>query len=75
MDRVPKANYSVKVFGGIYNFSSGEQGLVFLAIFVGGLITVPLFFVWLKYGLIPHLNRADFQPELMLVPTFFGSAW
>ena len=38
------------VFGDIYGFNLGQQGLVFLGILVGGLVTVPLFLLWIKKG-------------------------
>lgn len=62
------------VFGEIYGFNSGEQGLVFLAIFVGTVITLPFFLLWLKRYIAPVLAQPDFKPEKIMVPTFFGSA-
>ncbi|KAI9838679.1 MAG: hypothetical protein M1819_004993 [Sarea resinae] len=62
------------VFGEIYGFNLGEQGLAFLGIFVGGVITVPLYLVWVKYGIIPRFTKPTFKPEMVLPPTFFGSA-
>lgn len=62
------------VFGDIYGFSIGQQGLVFLGIFVGGIITVPLFLVWIRYGIIPRFAQPAFKPEMVLPPTFLGSA-
>lgn len=62
------------VFGDIYGFNLGLQGLAFLGIFVGGVITVPLFLVWLRYRLIPRITKPAFKPEMFLPPTFFGSA-
>jgi DHA1 family multidrug resistance protein-like MFS transporter len=62
------------VFGDIYHFSTSQQGLAFLGIFVGGVITVPFFLVWVRYGIIPHFNKPTFKPEMVLPPTFFGSA-
>jgi DHA1 family multidrug resistance protein-like MFS transporter len=61
------------VFGEIYGFDSGQQGLVFLGIFVGGLVTVPLYLIWVKYGIIPRFTKSWFKPEMVLPPTFFGS--
>ncbi|KAK4499012.1 hypothetical protein PRZ48_009524 [Zasmidium cellare] len=63
------------VFGDIYGFSIGLQGLVFIGIFVGGVITLPLFILWIRRGLIPKFDRPDFKPEMMLPPTFFGAVF
>lgn len=63
------------VFGDIYGFSLGLQGLAFLGIFVGGVITVPLFLVWVRYGITPRFTKPTFKPEMVLPPTFFGSAF
>jgi MFS transporter, DHA1 family, multidrug resistance protein len=60
------------VFGDIYGFSLGQQGLVFLGIFVGALITVPLFLVWVRYGIVPRFMKPNFKPEMVLPPTFIG---
>jgi DHA1 family multidrug resistance protein-like MFS transporter len=62
------------VFGDIYHFNLGQQGLVFLGIFVGGVITVPLYLLWVRYGIVPRFNKPTFKPEMVLPPTFFGSA-
>jgi DHA1 family multidrug resistance protein-like MFS transporter len=62
------------VFGDIYGFSLGQQGLVFLGILGGGLLTVPLYLLWVKHGIIPRFTKPDFKPEMVLPPTFFGSA-
>jgi DHA1 family multidrug resistance protein-like MFS transporter len=61
------------VFGDIYGFNSGQQGLVFLGILVGGVITLPLFLLWVKYGIVPRFTKPAFKPEMVLPPTFFGS--
>jgi DHA1 family multidrug resistance protein-like MFS transporter len=62
------------VFGDIYGFDAGQQGLAFLGILIGGLITLPFFLLWVKYGVIPRFARPDFKPEMVLPPTFFGAA-
>ena len=62
------------VFGDIYGFNVEEQGLAFLGILVGAVITLPLFLLWLKRYIVPILAEPDFRPELILTPTFFGSA-
>lgn len=61
------------VFGEIYHFSMGEQGLVFLGLFVATLITLPLFLLWLRLGVVPKITRVGFIPESLLPPTFLGS--
>jgi DHA1 family multidrug resistance protein-like MFS transporter len=61
------------VFGEIYGFDLGQQGLVFLGIFVGGVVTVPCYLLWVKYNIIPKFTKPGFRPEMMLPPTFFGS--
>ncbi|KAI0129777.1 major facilitator superfamily domain-containing protein [Xylariales sp. AK1849] len=61
------------VFGDIYGFGVSHQGLAFLGIFVGGVVTVPLYLVWIKYGIIPKIIQPTFKPEMLLPPTFFGS--
>lgn len=62
------------VFGGIYHFNIREQGLAFLGIFIGGVITVPLFLLWVRHGIVPRFTKPNFMPEMVLPPTFFGSA-
>lgn len=62
------------VFGGIYHFTLGQQGLVFLGIFVGGVITLPLYLLWIKHRIVPRFTQPHFRPEMVLPPTFFGSA-
>lgn len=61
------------VFGDIYGFNTGEQGLAFLGIFVGGLITVPCYLFWVRNYLIVRLGQGHFKPEIILPPTFFGA--
>ncbi|OTB08322.1 hypothetical protein M426DRAFT_7649 [Hypoxylon sp. CI-4A] len=61
------------VFGEIYGFSAGAQGLAFLGIFVGALVTVPFFLLWIKYGIIPRFAQPSFKPEMVLPPTVVGA--
>jgi DHA1 family multidrug resistance protein-like MFS transporter len=61
------------VFNDIYGFNLGDQGLVFLGIFMGGIVTVPVYLLWVTYRLIPDMIRPSFKPEMVLPPTFFGS--
>ncbi|KAH8197358.1 hypothetical protein TruAng_008488 [Truncatella angustata] len=60
------------VFGGIYNFASGEQGLVFFGILVFTAISVPLFLLWIKRSLVPAMLSGNFKPEMVLPPAFIG---
>ncbi|KAI1103139.1 MFS general substrate transporter [Jackrogersella minutella] len=61
------------VFGEIYGFDSGQQGLVFIGIFIFALITIPFFMWWLKVNLVPKMSKPGFKPEMVLPPTFAGS--
>lgn len=49
------------------------QGLAYLGMFVGLLIVVPGYLLWVKYGVIPAFMKPNFKPEMMLPPTFVGS--
>ncbi|KAK7752009.1 GTPase-activating protein [Diatrype stigma] len=60
------------VFGGIYGFNSGQQGLVFIGILVFAMISVPLFLLWIKLRLLPKMMSGNFKPEMFLPPTFIG---
>ncbi|KAK8848421.1 MFS general substrate transporter [Apiospora arundinis] len=60
------------VYGDIYHFSSGEQGLVFLGIFVFAAITIPLFLLWTRSQIVPRMRNDTFVPENLLPPTFIG---
>jgi len=61
------------VFGDIYGFNIGQQGLVFLGIFVGGLITLPCYLFWIRKYLAPRFSNPPVKPEAVLPPTFFGA--
>jgi DHA1 family multidrug resistance protein-like MFS transporter len=61
------------VFGEVYGFSISQQGLVFLGIFVGGVITLPCYLLWIRTSLIPRLKHTPMVPEMILPPTFFGA--
>lgn len=61
------------VFGGIYGFNTGQQGLVFLGIFVGGLITLPCYLLWVQKSIVPKFSHPPVKPEVILPPTFFGA--
>lgn len=60
------------VFGGIYGFNQGEQGLVFLGIFVFALISLAFFLLWIKNHIATRVNEPGFTPEMILPPTFLG---
>ncbi|KAL5095320.1 hypothetical protein Trisim1_000096 [Trichoderma cf. simile WF8] len=60
------------VFGDIYGFNQGEQGLVFLSIFIFALISLALFLLWIRTSLVPKVNKPGFTPEMVLPPTFLG---
>ncbi|KAI1858546.1 uncharacterized protein JN550_012593 [Neoarthrinium moseri] len=60
------------VFGNIYHFTTQQQGLVFLAILVFTLISLPVYMLWMKWSLVPKMGTKAFKPELMLLPTFVG---
>ncbi|CAI6334887.1 unnamed protein product [Periconia digitata] len=62
------------VFGGIYQFSPGQQGLVFLGILVFSAITLPLFLLWIKLRLVPEMKSGIFKPEMVLPPVSIGAA-
>jgi len=61
------------VFGSNYHFNEGQQSLAFRGIFVGTLITLPTYFPWIKYSLIPKFSDPTFKPEVVLPPVWFGS--
>lgn len=62
------------VFVGIYGFTLGTEGVAFLGILIGAVITVPPFFIYLKYGLEPHFNEnGEIQPEKRLYTCCVGA--
>lgn len=60
------------VFGGIYGFNIGSQGLVFLSILVFTAITMTAFLFWINRRLVPAMKSSNFRPELVLPPSFIG---
>ncbi|KAI0181028.1 hypothetical protein GGR52DRAFT_567278 [Hypoxylon sp. FL1284] len=64
--------YSALLYGVLFLYP-GLQGVAFLGIFDGALIAVPLFLLWIKYGLVPMFSRPEFKPEMMLSPTLIGA--
>lgn len=61
------------VFGDIYAFNIGQQGVVFLGIFVGGIITLPCYLFWIRRYYVPRFSKPPVTPEKILPPTFFGA--
>ena len=60
------------VFGELYGFDIGKQGLVFLGIFVGSFIAAPLLLLWIKTSIVPVIASPKFKPEMLLPPAFAG---
>ncbi|GME31185.1 Major facilitator superfamily [Neofusicoccum parvum] len=62
------------VFVEIHGFDLGQQGLAYLGIFVGALVTIPPFFLYLYKVQEKQFNANDeIQPEKRLIPAFFGA--
>lgn len=61
------------VFGNLYGFNIGQQGLCFLGIFVGGLLTLPCYLFWIRRRVVPQFSQPSIRPEIILPPTFFGA--
>jgi len=61
------------VFGDIYGFKIDQQGLVFLGIFVGAVIILPCYLLWIRKRLVPQFSKPPVKPEIILPPTFFGA--
>ncbi|UKZ53521.1 hypothetical protein TrVGV298_007313 [Trichoderma virens] len=60
------------VFGSIYGFNQGEQGLVFLGILVFALLSLALFLQWIRNNIATKVDTPGFTPEMVLPPTFLG---
>lgn len=60
------------VFGDIYHFGPGEQGLVFFSILVFTALTAPFYLLWIAKSLVPAMESDKFKPEMLLPPTFIG---
>jgi DHA1 family multidrug resistance protein-like MFS transporter len=64
----------VIVFIDIYGFSLGLEGLAYMGIFVGTIITIPPYFYYVYKYMEPQFNEnGDVQPEKRLVPCFVGA--
>ncbi|KAK8196736.1 GTPase-activating protein, partial [Zalaria obscura] len=63
----------VIVFVEIYGFNLGQEGLAFLGILVGALLTIPFFFYYLKTRLEPQFNEnGELKPEKRLPAACVG---
>lgn len=64
----------VIVFIDIYGFNLGEEGLAYLGILVGAIVTLPFFFWYLHAKLEPKFNdKGELKPEERLVAAMFGA--
>lgn len=64
----------VIVFVEIYGFGLGAEGLAYMGIFVGALITIPPFFYYLYYYLEPQFDEnGELQPEKRLYTCCVGA--
>lgn len=61
------------VFQDIYGFSTGELGLSFIGLFIGGNVIVPpLFWYWARIMKPQFSKDGDLQPEKRLPPAIVG---
>lgn len=61
------------VFVGIYGFNLGQEGLAFLGIMVGALVTIPPFFAYLHFVQEKQFNEnGELKPEKRLPPAMVG---
>lgn len=56
----------------MYEFSSGEQGLVLFSILVFTYIDLPGYFLYINKRLVPLIMSGNFRPEMVLLPAFIG---
>ncbi|CAG8957558.1 hypothetical protein HYFRA_00010424 [Hymenoscyphus fraxineus] len=62
------------VFIEVYGFNLGEEGLSFLGIFIGALVVIPPFFLYLHRIQEPQFNEnGELKPEKRLPPAFVGA--
>jgi len=62
------------VFVGIYGFTLGEEGLAFLGILIGSIITIPFFFLYLRKRIEPEFNEnGELLPEKRLPAACVGA--
>jgi DHA1 family multidrug resistance protein-like MFS transporter len=62
------------VFVGTYHFTLGTEGLAFLGILIGAIITIPPFFWYLHRYIEPlYTGTSKLKPEYRLTPAFVGA--
>ena len=62
------------VFVDIYHFTPGKEGLAFLGILIGAIVTIPPFFWYLYKYVEPLYNgNGEVKPEYRLTPAFVGA--
>ncbi|EME84151.1 uncharacterized protein MYCFIDRAFT_135024 [Pseudocercospora fijiensis CIRAD86] len=62
------------VFGGIYGFDLGSQGLAYLGLLVGCVLFTPPYFYWIHKYINPHTNDdGTIKPEKRLPAAIVGS--
>lgn len=62
------------VFAGIYGFNLGQQGLAYIGILTGALITIPPYYWWMHRYLEPRFDpeTGNVPPEARLPPAIVG---
>ncbi|KAK9848220.1 Major facilitator superfamily domain [Penicillium brevicompactum] len=66
------------VFGEIYGFTGMEQSFAFFGIFVGAVISVSSYMLWIHYYFQPHVTRKEanneiVEPEEQILPGAVGA--
>ncbi|CAI6239265.1 unnamed protein product [Periconia digitata] len=62
------------VFIEIYGFNLGEEGLAFLGLLVGTIVTMCFLFTWLYFHQEKQFNdKGEIEPEKRLIPAMVGS--
>ena len=57
------------VFEGMYGFNLSEEGLAFIGILLGAVVTIPFFFWFLYKNTEPQFNeKGELKPEKRLPP-------
>ncbi|PYI11074.1 MFS general substrate transporter [Aspergillus sclerotiicarbonarius CBS 121057] len=62
------------VFEGIYHFNLGQQGLAYIGILTGALLTIPPYYWWMHRYLEPRFDpqTGNLPPEARLPPAIVG---